>query len=131
MISQTLVIKGQCKSGKNAMQTTRHGAHYPKPQFKLWRAEVVRQIAAQVGNLEPINQPVKATIRYTPGDLIRRDATGIMDALWHCFEFAKIITDDALIQAVDYAQEPLDRANPRVSIVFAYRNPCDPTTPTL
>lgn len=113
-----LLLKAQCPSGKNAIKITRQGFHYPSPRFKKWRQDMTLQILGQLGVIQPIDFPVKATIRYTPGDKIRRDATGIMDALWHVFEWAKIITDDALIQQVDYQQMPLDRDNPNAKITL-------------
>ena len=110
-----LRLDGQCKSGKNGIKITRTGRHYPTPQFEAWRASYGYQLRGQT-NAKVISQPIKAIVRYWPGDKIRRDATGILDALWHLFEFTGLLADDALIQAVDYQQMPLDKAQPRVEV---------------
>lgn len=107
---------GKMKSGKNGIKI--HpvtGVHYPTPQFKVWRANIIRQINAQHAAVPifPKRTPLQITIRYWPGDLIVRDATGVMDALWHVFEHMKMVKNDGLIQQVDYQQMPLDRVNPR------------------
>lgn len=115
----SLVIKGKMQSGKNRVMITRTGHRYPTARFVEWRKMVGDQITAQLGRIEqPISIPVKATIRYWPADRIRRDATGICDALWHVFEHVGLVADDALIQAVDYRQMPIDKENPRAEIIL-------------
>lgn len=117
-MSLTIRLQGQLRSGKNRVLITRTGHRYPPPQFVAFRKSIVDQIAAQVGNIATLTEPQKVTIRYTPGDLIRRDAPGIIDALWHCLEYAGVIADDALLQAIDYRQEPVDRANPHAILTL-------------
>lgn len=114
-------LSGQLPSGKNAVQVTRTGHRYPKPQFVAWRAKALAQLAAQNIGKEALNAPLHATISYIPGDLRRRDAPGIIDALWHLLEHAGIVTDDKLIQSIDYKQYDLDRLNPRCTIVLTPR----------
>ena len=112
-------IAGKLLSGKNAVIVTRSGQRFPAQRFKDWRECIFAQIEQQIGRTpEPVTVPVKATIRYWPGDRIRRDAPGIIDALWHCLERAGIVADDALFQAIDYRQEALDRANPRATVTI-------------
>lgn len=101
------------------MQITRTGLHYPNPAFSKWRSDMARQITAQLATITALTVPVKAGIEYWPGDLRRRDVPAILDALWHLLEFCRILKDDALIQAVDYKQMPLDRTNPRCSILLS------------
>ena len=108
------------QSGKNRVLITRTGHRYPPKRFALWRDEMVHQLYFQTsGVLKPIfpnPRPVSLTVRYWPGDKIRRDATGILDALCHVLEKIRIIEDDAQIKAVDWKEMALDRTNPRVEL---------------
>ena len=117
-MTEHYTFRGQCRSGKNAMQVTRYGHDYAKPQFKQWREDWAKQLLQQRGLKNPIETPTKAIILYTPGDLRRRDAPGIQDALWHLLEHAKAIKDDALIKTVIYEQQPLNRKNPGVVLIL-------------
>lgn len=119
---ETYTLLGQCRSGKNAMQITRWGGHYAKPEFKKWRADWQRQLMEQRGLKKPIDTITTAIILYTPGDLRRRDAPGIQDALWHLLEYCKVIKDDALIKTVLYEQQPLDRKRPRIYLSLKPEN---------
>lgn len=117
------VIKGQIKSGKNNMMITRNGLHYPKPGFVIWRTEVLAQIAykaIEVDNVNdvPINKPCALHVNYWKGDERRRDVSGMLDALFHCFEKAGIVTDDKLFVDVDWSLMGLDRDNPRVEVMI-------------
>lgn len=114
-------LYSKMQSGKNRVMITRTGHRYPTERFVEWRGNMERQIAAQIAAIRTFTTPVRAIVRYTPGDLIRRDAPGIIDALWHVLERTRIVADDALIQAIDYHQEPIDRANPRCLIVLEPR----------
>ena len=116
----TLKLFGQVRGGKNSVNITRTGRRYPNKNFEVWRTAMHRQIVAQLATWKPITVPTKATIRYWPGDLRRRDAPAIQDGLWHVLERIDppIIKDDALLQSVDYKQMPLDRANPRCEITL-------------
>lgn len=107
---------GKCKSGKNHMQITRTGHRYPTDSFVAWRCHYGKQLGAQWGLKGPMTEQLKAVIRYTPGDLIRRDAPGIIDALFHLLEHFNVVADDAQFKAVDYRQEPLNRTQPGVTM---------------
>jgi Holliday junction resolvase RusA-like endonuclease len=107
---------GKCKSGKNAVQITRQGRRYPNESFVKWRHHYGAQLGRQWGLKPPITEELKAVIRYTPGDRIRRDAPGIIDALFHLFEHFNIVADDAQFKAIDYAQQALNKTAPNVSV---------------
>lgn len=109
-------IKGQIKSGKNGMQTTRNGFHYPLKSFKDWRQGVEEQILVQVGKPKTIEGVCKAVFDYFPGDLRRRDVPGMIDALFHVFERYGLVKDDSLIKDVIWNTHPLDRGDPRVLV---------------
>lgn len=119
------VIKGQCKSGKNHMQISRTGRHFPLKSFVDWRSGVEAQIMAQVIPRIPLEGPCKARFWYFPGDLRRRDVPGMIDALFHVFERMTLVKDDSLIKDVTWTTWPLDRINPRVIVELA------PTAPEL
>ena|SRR3990167_574553 len=114
-----LTIYGQIKSGKNKMQIARTGRHYPLKAWAEWRDNVVANLEVYVyqsGIKFPINEPCRVEALYWKGDRRRRDVPGMMDALWHCLERAKIVTDDKLFEDVTWIMKGLDRKNPRVEI---------------
>jgi hypothetical protein len=113
----TLNIKGQIKSGKNHVQITRTGRRFPLKSFADWRDGVIDQILPQ-GPFVKIPPPLSIVIDYYPGDLIRRDAPGMIDALFHCFEKAGIVEDDAHFKAVLWREWPIHRENPRANVVI-------------
>lgn len=125
---QTLkfVLTGQMPSGKNRILFTfRHGRmmKYPEPRFKAWRAKAWPEIHNQRGTWRTLRQPARVYVSYWPGDLIRRDVPGIMDALCHLLEYhpagleaLKVIEDDSLLVSWNWTRMPLDRANPRIEV---------------
>lgn len=109
-----LILTGQLPSGKNAMQVTRKGLHYPKTRFKNWRKDACQQLQGQFQ--ETIAWKCEMIADYTPGDLITRDVSGLMDALFHLFGYAGVIKDDGLIRNVRWTEHPLDRKTPMVRV---------------
>ena len=95
------------------MQVTRSGRHYPLASFVVWREDVLRQLTRMV---VPFDCSCSVTVKYWRGDERRRDVPGMIDALWHVFELAKIVTDDKLFEEVHWIPMGLDRKNPRVEI---------------
>jgi len=67
--------------------------------------------------------PVDVEINYWTGDRRRRDAPGIIDALWHLLERCGVVSDDAHLggfeRSIVYKNCGLDKANPRVEITIA------------
>lgn len=110
-----MTVLGQCKSGKNNMLMTRSGHKYPNPSWAKWRDEVLKQLKMQ-WNEPIIDHPCLIVIKYYPGDLRRRDVPGMIDALFHCFERAQIVSDDKLFVDVLFTTLPLNRDNARVDI---------------
>ena len=99
----TFTLTGQCMSGKNGVQTTRTGQHYPKPKWKAWRDEMVQQIRASSRPIHgwtvhtSLTVPCKAHVVFRHGDRRRRDVAGMLDALCHVLERAGVVKDDSLI----------------------------------
>lgn len=112
----TFTILGQCKSGKNRVLITRTGHRYPPKAFAEWRDDVVKQMRSAWGGEEPLNEDVTVSFNYFPGDLRRRDVPGMIDAIFHCFERANVITDDTLFKNVNWNTRQLDRQAPRVEV---------------
>lgn len=107
---------GQCMSGKNNMIVTKQGKHIPKQAWAEWRDGWVAQAMEQRPR-STINKKCAATVYYWPGDLIRRDVPGIMDALWHVLERGYVVTDDTLICNIDaWVTHEVDRLNPRIDL---------------
>lgn len=116
------VLKGQIPSGKNAMQVTRTGRHYPLARFVRWRSDATRQLREQgilnirnVGILSGSGRK-KITVRYFSGDVRRRDVPGMMDAICHLLEWSDVVVDDALLKDWDWKTMEIDRDNPRCEI---------------
>jgi len=101
-----LELKGQIPSGKNAIQlrpiVAKSGRSfvqkYPNKRFVQWRTDALKQLALQIPtDYRTITTPVDITITYTASDLRRRDAPGMIDALWHLLEKADVVADDTLL----------------------------------
>ena len=126
MSKQTIrfTLPGQIPSGKNHVGITRYGRRYPLERFVRWR----RQMSAEVWKLrangvlpnETIRESLVACVHYHAGDLIRRDAPGMIDALFHLLEHTAIIADDYQIQTVCWIFVGLDRENPKVEIELIF-----------
>jgi len=114
-----LTIKGQLRSGKNNMIVTRSGHHVPKPKWAAWRNEVLAQIFQQRTH-GPIDKKSSIWVRYFAGDRRRRDVPGMLDALYHCLERAKIVKDDSLLDHVVWTPG-YDKSNPRVLVLIKER----------
>ena len=102
------------------MLITRTGRHYPNPKWAIWRDRVVAGIR-EICNPTPetmIDKPCSMSAIYTPYDRKRRDTPAMLDALYHCFERAELITDDFLIKQVAWGERELDKKNAGVSIVL-------------
>lgn len=113
---------GKMASGKSQMKTAFiHGRvmKFPNKIFKKWRADFQSQIFAQRfgKNLTlPFTGPVRLLAHYYPGDLIRRDLTGVLDAFYHATEIKNggcLVHDDSQYKDVHITEVALDRGNPR------------------
>lgn len=106
-------LHGTMKSGKNHVQITRTGRRYPNKSFSVWREEMLRQINYKG---KPLQGRVGLSAWYSPGDRLRRDAPGILDALLHLFEKAGILEDDAQVKEVFWQEQAIDRQAPHCHI---------------
>ena len=111
----TFTLHGKMKSGKNHVQITRTGRRYPNKSFAIWRDDMLRQINYKG---KPLPGRVGLEAWYTPGDRLRRDAPGIIDALLHLFEKAGILEDDAQIKWVFWSEGAIDRSAPQCMIIL-------------
>lgn len=116
-------ITGQCPSGKNAVVITRSGHRFPGKRFVKWRDGALKEIQPQKNKVKswlPLSQPVNVDIQYTAGDKRRRDAPGILDAIWHLLEKAEIVTDDTFLSGMDkklaYTHVGVNKKNAGVKI---------------
>lgn len=115
MRSYCFILTGKMKSGKNHIQITRTGKRYPKPEFVEWRTNMLAQMPAIK---QPFVGPVRMGVYYIPGDRLRRDAPGMLDALLHLLEKHGVVLDDAQVKKVSWEEAPIDRINPRCSVVI-------------
>lgn len=121
--SITLVLEGQCPSGKNAVIVTRTGHRYPSARFVEWRQDAINQLIPQLRDIKknlPITFPVTVEIDYTAKDRIRRDKPGIEDALWHLLEKMEVVSDDTFLggwgEDSIFHNHGVDKANAGVKI---------------
>jgi hypothetical protein len=118
----TFRLEGQLPSGKNQVRKTRKGQHYPNKRFELWREEAYYQIVQQIGGqrralgLPLSTTPLTLRVQYVPGDLRTRDVTGMGDALFHLFTYAKLIVNDGQIRNVHWTELPLNRKAPEAFV---------------
>ena len=103
----------QIPSGKNAVQITRTGKRYPGKRFKAWRDEAMGKIPYPVTEFRG---PVTMIVDYVPGDNIRRDVPGLLDALCHLIEKVGIVQDDAQVKCVQWTTFPVQPNRPRCTI---------------
>lgn len=111
----TIELKGQIPSGKNQQQIVMVRGRvmkFPNKRFKLWRADAAGQVALQQPGATGIAAPCRMVVKYTPGDRLRRDVSGILDAIFHLLEHVGVVENDYFIQDVDWESLPLDRAAP-------------------
>lgn len=101
---RVIILTGQMQSGKNRVMITRTGQRYPPARFKKWREDMLKQI----GPIEtPFSGPVALSVNYVPGDNIRRDVPGMLDAICHLLERSGIVGDDAQIKYVSWNTHPV------------------------
>lgn len=113
----TLLLKGQCQSGKNRILTTRTGHRYPPKRFASWRNEWAQQLQGQFQ--EQIAWPVEISVDYTPSDLRTRDIDGMLSALQSVLVYAGVLKDDGLVRGIGYWHEhPLDRTGAGVRVTL-------------
>jgi Holliday junction resolvase RusA-like endonuclease len=108
-------LTGPFIGGKNQIQISfRHGRihKYPNKRFVAWRDNATKQIGQQ----PTLKGDVHMHVTYTPGDLIRRDVTGMLDALFHLLEHTGIVENDNQIKAIAWRTEPLQRKAGQVHI---------------
>lgn len=120
-----LQISGQCPSGKNAVIVTRAGHRFPSARFVAWRQAAMDEVIPQIKQLDvvlPITSPVDVIIEYTPKDRIRRDAPGIIDALWHLIEKVGVVSDDTFLAGhgctLTFCNKGVDKKNPGARILI-------------
>ncbi len=120
-------LLGQCTSGKNSVIVTRTGKRFPSQRFTLWRNDMMGQILPQIEHYKkmvqlPLCGPVSVSVLYKSKDRLRRDAPGIIDALWHLLEKSGVITDDTHLagfeNSLQYYNAGIDKLNPSVSITI-------------
>ncbi len=121
----SFTVSGQCPSGKNAVVVTRTGHRFPSKRFKLWRTEALAELKGQIPkDFVTITGPCYVKIDYVAKDRRRRDAPGIIDALWHLCEKAELVKDDSLLggkgTSILFTNYGIDKKNPRVSVKLDY-----------
>lgn len=123
-------LQGQMPSGKNRIKITfvrGRMMRYPEARFKTWRLKAYQEIQGYRHSHPMLTTPAKVTVQYWPGDRIRRDVPGMIDALCHLLEWCPVhgkkknstcklplVADDSLLAHWDWKTMELDRNNPRI-----------------
>jgi Holliday junction resolvase RusA-like endonuclease len=119
-MGMTFTLTGSIVSGKNQIQLSyRNGRifKYPNKRFTKWRDEASKQVLpAIMVNPWPLQGRIKMTVRYTPGDAIRRDLTGMLDALFHLLEHVGIVENDFQIKCVEWHDAAMQRNHGKVEV---------------
>jgi Holliday junction resolvase RusA-like endonuclease len=122
MKSIEFTVYGIIKGGKNHVNITRTGQRYPNKAWAQWRNNVVcdlRQTMAEAsGSCVYFDCPCRMRVFYWAGDKRRRDVPAMIDALFHCFEHAGLVKDDALIRQVEWFYYGYDKNKPRCEIAI-------------
>ena len=127
-------LAGQMPSGKNQIGAQIVGGRlhrFPNARFERWRESAYVQLDRQRGAWTKLMTSARISVAYTPGDLLRRDVPGQIDALCHVLEFCPIhrkrslcsktcrlpfVLDDSLLVEWHWTRRPLDRERPGLSI---------------
>ena len=112
----SFTLDGQISGGKNHIGITRTGHRYPASKnFINWRSYAIAQLIPLRPHT-PIDYPVKMVVRYWKSDKRRRDIAALQDSLSHVLEREELITDDVLIEDIEWYTVGLDREKPRVEV---------------
>lgn len=109
-------IFNQIPSGKNRIIVTRDGRRIPDKRFLKWRADAAKQMFGNKIMNGGFTKPVALSVVYTPGDLRTRDVTGMADALFSLLAWTGVVKDDGLIRELHWAEEALNRSEPKVEL---------------
>lgn len=110
-------LTGQLVSGKNQVQLLfRNGKvmKYPNKVFKTWRDNAAKEIHAQFMGPPNIQQPVRLTCNYWPGDRRTRDVSGQLDAIFHVLVQTRVLKDDGLIYDVIWKRHEMNKKFPKI-----------------
>ena len=104
-------LHGPMVSGKNQVQHTGTGKHYPNARFKAWRHEAGFQLLPQKMRYKydeqqpfPLKGRLLLSCTYRPADARIRDVSGMLDAIYNILEYMKIIENDGQIRDVEWYQ---------------------------
>lgn len=101
----TFTLTAQMPSGKNQVQITRTGQHYPTARFVAWRRGAEAEVLRQVKPAEkPLTGRLALTVCYTPADRRVRDVSGLLDALFHLLARCGLLLDDGQIRDVTWRE---------------------------
>lgn len=96
------------------MIVLRNGMHIPKKEWAAWRDDCLAQLLVQ-GPFKLLEKDCYVVAKYWAGDLRRRDVAGMMDAICHVLERAKIVRDDSLLKTWCWFSMH-DKSNPRLEL---------------
>ena len=114
-----IILRGQIPSGKNQQQIAfvrGRLVKFPNRRFKAWREAALLQFLPQARGIYTLVRPCVLRVAYWPGDRIRRDVSGMLDALFHLLERGRLVENDCLIEHVVWRRMALDRTAPRVEM---------------
>ena len=114
---RTFVLHGEPTGcGKNSVKTTRTGRRYPNPLFEDWKEKCQMQIFTQLKRRTVWTGPIYLVVHYYPANRRVRDATAILDGIFHVLEYTRLIEDDKQIKGILYNEYHIDKKSPRIEV---------------
>ena len=123
MLNKKFTITGQVCGGKNNIGITRSGLRFPNAKFAAYKIDALRQLRAQLEGETVFPLKTKSyqyVFDYTPQDNRRRDATAILDGIFHVLEHTTppIVSDDKLIKNFLFVERDSSKKDAKMVIVI-------------
>jgi len=111
------LIAGETPAKKNSRITLKNGKTIPSKRYQEWHSEAMIQLYKQGKPAFPINQKSVLFLKFTHGDLRRRDSDNGCSSILDLLQDAEIIADDnwEIISEI-YIRNFYDKGKPKVEI---------------
>lgn len=90
----TFEIIGETPAKKNSRINLRNGISIPSKRYTQWHSTALSQLLEQSKPPEPIDYPVLIHLKFTHGDLRRRDSDNGCSSILDLLTDAKVLQDD-------------------------------------
>lgn len=87
-------IHAETPAKKNSRITLRNGMTIPSKRYREWHKSAEKEIKTQKLPLSPLDSPVRVLLRFTHGDLRRRDSDNGTSSIMDLLVDVGILADD-------------------------------------